>query len=340
MFERYTERARRVIFFARYEASQFGSTTIESEHFLLGLIREDKNLVDRFLGGRASVESIRRQVEVRPIREKVSTSVDLPLTDECKRILRNTAQEAELLGHRHFGTEHLLLGILREETCVAAQILYECGLRLDAIREELARPVSEPQAASNVSGPSAASAAVEPQSHTDSLTGLYNRRFFDAILQREASRAERHRLPLTLLVLDLDGFKRINESYGHIVGDEALGSLAKLLQESVRKEDFIFRYGGDEFAIVLPQTGLGGGMQLGEHIRSRVEIAHTAEPIKVAITVSIGVSEYELPGEQRGPTEAEPGRTQAVRMLVQQADQALDKARRDGGNRVEGYRSE
>src|SRR5262250_699900 len=140
MFERYTERARRVIFFARYEASQFGSTTIETEHLLLGLIREDKNLTNRFLRNHSSIESIRKEIEGRTtIREKVSTSIDLHLSDECKRILAYAAEEAERLTHRHIGTEHLLLGILREEKCVAAEILHECGLRLNGIREEFSR---------------------------------------------------------------------------------------------------------------------------------------------------------------------------------------------------------
>jgi Clp amino terminal domain, pathogenicity island component/NTF2 fold immunity protein len=145
MFERFTETARRVIFFARYEASQFGSTTIETEHFLLGLIREDnliredKNL-SRFLRNHSFIESIRKEIEGRTIiREKVSTSIDLPLSNECKRILAYAAEEAERLNHRHIGTEHLLLGILREEKCVAAEILRERGFRLNVIREELAR---------------------------------------------------------------------------------------------------------------------------------------------------------------------------------------------------------
>src|SRR5262252_344052 len=144
MFERYTERARRVIFFARYEASQFGSMTIESEHFLLGLIREDKNLTNRFLRNSSSIESIRKEIEGRTtVREKVSTSIDLPLSSECKRILACANEEAERLNHRHIGTEHLLLGILRQEGSMAAEILHERGLRLVAIREELARSVPD-----------------------------------------------------------------------------------------------------------------------------------------------------------------------------------------------------
>ncbi len=144
MFERYTEKARRVIFFARYEASQFGSPYIETEHLLLGLIREDKALANRFLRSHAAVESIRKQIEAHTtIREKVSTSVDLPLSHECKRVLAYAAEEAERLSHKHIGTEHLLLGLLREEKCFAAEILHERGLRLSTIREELARSQSE-----------------------------------------------------------------------------------------------------------------------------------------------------------------------------------------------------
>jgi len=144
MFERYTEKARRVIFFARYEASQFGSPYIETEHLLLGLLREDKALTNRFLRSHASVESIRKQIEAHTtIREKVSTSVDLPLSNECKRVLAYAAEEAERLGHKHIGTEHLLLGLLREEKCFAAEILQERGLKLTQIREELSRVTQE-----------------------------------------------------------------------------------------------------------------------------------------------------------------------------------------------------
>jgi ATP-dependent Clp protease ATP-binding subunit ClpC len=144
MFERYTEKARRVIFFARYEASQFGSPYIETEHLLLGLLREDKALTNRFLRSHASIESIRKQVEARtPIREKVSTSVELPLSQECKRVLAYAAEEAERLSHKHIGTEHLLLGLLREDKSFAAEILHDRGLRLSTLREELNRAQSE-----------------------------------------------------------------------------------------------------------------------------------------------------------------------------------------------------
>jgi hypothetical protein len=136
MFERYTEKARRTIFFARYEASQFGSPYIEAEHLLLGLLREDKSLANRFL--RSHTESIREQIEGHTApREKVPLSVDLPVSHECKRVLAYGAEEAERLKHKHIGTEHLLVGLLREDKCFAARLLHEQGLTIDSVREQL-----------------------------------------------------------------------------------------------------------------------------------------------------------------------------------------------------------
>ncbi|HZS27115.1 MAG TPA: Clp protease N-terminal domain-containing protein [Candidatus Angelobacter sp.] len=148
MFERYTEKARRVIFFARYEASQFGSPYIETEHMLLGLLREDKALTQRFLRSQEAIEEIRRQIESVSLKgEKTSTSVDLPLSNEGKRVLAYAAEEAERLSHKHLGTEHLLLGLLREEKCFAAQILHERGVRISFVREMLEQAPDEEDAA-------------------------------------------------------------------------------------------------------------------------------------------------------------------------------------------------
>ena len=124
MFERYTENARRVIFHARYEASQFGSPYIETEHLLLGAIR-DKSLVHQlFRKQPAAIAEIRNKIEsVTVVRERISTSVDLPLSNECMRILAYAAEEAERAADRHIGTEHLLAGMLREEGCFAANLL-------------------------------------------------------------------------------------------------------------------------------------------------------------------------------------------------------------------------
>ena len=145
MFEKYTEKARRVIFFARYEASQFGSPYIETEHLLLGLIREDKNLTARFFPKtNATIQDIRKEIEGRTlVREKVSTSVELPFSEESKRVLNGAAEESERLSSKHISTEHILLGLLREEKSIAAEILREHGLRQGMVREELSRSPSD-----------------------------------------------------------------------------------------------------------------------------------------------------------------------------------------------------
>ena len=145
MFERYTERARRVLFFARYEASQLGSISIETEHLLLGLIREGKGLTSRiFARSRLSLENIRKEIEGRTVfREKVSTSVEIPFSAETKRVLQFAAEEADRLLHNYIGTEHLLLGILREERSVASTILSEKGMRLNAVREDIVQLLNE-----------------------------------------------------------------------------------------------------------------------------------------------------------------------------------------------------
>src|SRR5687767_14242757 len=145
MFERYTERARRVLFFARYEASQLGSMSIETEHLLLGLIREGKGLTSRiFARSHLSLENIRKEIEGRTVfREKVSTSVEIPFSAETKRVLQFAAEEADRLLHNYIGTEHLLLGILREERSVAASILMEKGMRLHTVREDIVQLLNE-----------------------------------------------------------------------------------------------------------------------------------------------------------------------------------------------------
>ncbi len=139
MFERYTENARRAIFFARYEASQFGSPLIEAEHVLLGLLREDpvtlNNLVPELTQG-----AVRKKIEDRgAIPPKTSTSVDLPLSDEAKRVLIFAADEADGLGDKHIGTEHLLLGLLRTEKSFSAQLLQQYNSKLPEMRTQIAK---------------------------------------------------------------------------------------------------------------------------------------------------------------------------------------------------------
>jgi hypothetical protein len=140
VFERFTEKARRVIFFARYEASQYGSPVIETEHLLLGLLRENGHVVLRFLRAKATASQFRTQIETHVTqRERISTAVEVPLTDECKKILILAKEESDNFQHRYIGTEHLLLAMLECPASLAARLLIERGVDTAAIRQQLAK---------------------------------------------------------------------------------------------------------------------------------------------------------------------------------------------------------
>ncbi len=135
MFERYTEAARRSVFFARYEASQFGSKYIEAEHLLLGLLRESADVYRPLFQSPDAPEAIRKEYDERlPRLPAVSTSVDLPLSHQARRALAYAAEEAERLGHMHIGVEHLMLGMMREAGSVAEATLRRHGMTLEALR--------------------------------------------------------------------------------------------------------------------------------------------------------------------------------------------------------------
>jgi methylmalonyl-CoA epimerase len=139
VFERYTEKARRVIFFARYEASMFGAPAIEAEHILLGVARDDRGLCLRFFPAGLSMDGLRRRIEQStPPREKISTSVELPLSEDVRRVMIHAQEESDRLGHRHIGTEHLLLGLLTVEGTLAERVLRENGLEASRVREAVA----------------------------------------------------------------------------------------------------------------------------------------------------------------------------------------------------------
>jgi len=143
MFERYTEKARRVIFFARYEASQLGSNYIECSHLLLGLLREDKGLFVKLLGSARPFANPAESMGLKAGQEKVSTSVDLPLAQESKRVLSHAAEESEALNHEQITTGHLVLGLLRESG-PARELLEKNGLTLPSVRAALAGKAAPP----------------------------------------------------------------------------------------------------------------------------------------------------------------------------------------------------
>jgi ATP-dependent Clp protease ATP-binding subunit ClpA len=163
MFERYTEKARRSIFFARYEASQFGSAEIDTEHLLLGLFREDHGLLG--LGPELPLEAIRKRIaSAQTGREKIPTSVDLPLSQACKLALAQGAEEAQKFGDEHIRTGHLLIGLLDQE-CFAAQMLRQFGWAVDTLRLAVAaspEPAKGPILTASVGPPSVGRWPIHP----------------------------------------------------------------------------------------------------------------------------------------------------------------------------------
>src|SRR5215472_9324577 len=129
---------------------------------------------------------------------------------------------------------------------------------------------------------------------TDSLTGVYNTRFFHEVLARETARADRYTTPLALLMIDIDSFKIVNDTFGHVVGNKVLTQVAKILEHTVRNTDFVFRCGGDEFGIVLPGTNLEGAMHVAEKIRQKTAESDILAALGYSgpVTVSIGLSQY------------------------------------------------
>ena len=139
MFERFTETTRRVIFFARYEASEYGSQDIDTEHLLLGLLREDFPLMTAMIGSKISADAFRQEIEKHMQRgERFSVGTEVPLSAESSHVLKFAGEEADRLGQRNVGTEHMLLALLREKKARAAAILQQYGAREAEIRIKLA----------------------------------------------------------------------------------------------------------------------------------------------------------------------------------------------------------
>jgi len=167
-------------------------------------------------------------------------------------------------------------------------------------------------------------------SRKDGLTDLYNHRFFHQLLETEISRAERYGRVVSLIMIDIDNFKRYNDSHGHPAGDVALRQLARLLVESSRTCDYVARYGGEEFAIIVPEVGTDSARRMAERIRKLVdESAFAGEDVMAggSLTISLGVATY--PIQAAGKCE-----------IIENADKALYAAKSQGRNRVEVFGEE
>ncbi len=162
---------------------------------------------------------------------------------------------------------------------------------------------------------------LERLSVTDGLTGLFNREHLMVTLTMEIARADRQEEPFSALMIDLDHFKKYNDTYGHLAGDEILAAIGGIFADCIREVDYAARYGGEEFLVMLPQTGLSGAAEVAERIRTRFEEDTKSDNKDVALTLSIGVAEYPKHGD-------------TAESIVAAADAALYQAKRRGRNRV------
>lgn len=191
---------------------------------------------------------------------------------------------------------------------------------LDATNSELAREIEERKRIQD---------ELQKLARTDPLTGLYNRRHFFEIAEKEFAESVRYDRPLSVIILDLDLFKEVNDTYGHLVGDQALIHIGKLLLKEIRTPDTAARYGGEEFVVLLPETDSASAMMFAERLRSLVEdSAFKTGSNTIYLTASFGVAGNHIYGDK------------TIDQLISKADQALYKAKADGRNRVVCYRED
>jgi diguanylate cyclase (GGDEF)-like protein len=163
----------------------------------------------------------------------------------------------------------------------------------------------------------------EALSVTDDLTQLYNSRYMNQVLRRESKRASRSGRPLSLLFMDLDGFKSVNDTHGHLAGSKALVEAAAVIRGSARETDIVARFGGDEFSIMLPDTGSEGAAAVGERVRERIA-AHpflAGDGLSLRLTASVGVATL-------------PDVAASAEELVRAADMAMYQVKDSGKNGV------
>ena len=281
----------------RFELESAGYAVVEAENGEVALEQARTGVVDvvlldvemPVLDGHATIVQLKADPE----------TAGLPVVFLTARSEGDDVVEALRLGAQDY---------LRKPP-TTSELLARVGaaLQVSQLRSELARRTQE----------------LDRMSRTDHLTGLFNRRHLDDVLQATAASSRRHSFPFTVLIVDVDHFKQVNDTAGHQAGDEVLQSVARRLSEALRTEDLVGRWGGEEFLVLAPHTDLVGGQVLADRLRADIEA--TAVPTSAGVlrvTVSIG-----------GAAASEPG--DGVEALLRAADRSLYACKAAGRNRAE-----
>jgi len=265
---------------------------------LLSLLADDRSQADRLM---TRLRELRRLDEIPAFAATIHLLAHLELSDKVAEKLLE-----DILAHRH-----KMEGALGRDPGLRVAVIDF----LSNIEQRLTNPMIVEMSQFE---------ETERSAVTDSLTGLYNRRFFRTALEREVRRCRRYGLTLSLVMLDLDGFKDVNDEYGHLFGDLVLRRVSRFVRRAIRESDIACRFGGEEFTVVLPETDRLGAYAVAERIRRRVEWAFAARPTsgrEVPMTLSGGIASY-----------PEDGRD--LEGLVGRADESLYRAKTLGKNRI------
>ncbi|MDI6871621.1 MAG: diguanylate cyclase [Bacillota bacterium] len=222
-----------------------------------------------------------------------------------------------LVDHPAFLAEAVLMFLFSISLAIVANVIAEKNVRLECSNRALEKFAA---------GLKATNEKLERLSFTDGVTGVYNYRYFQLRLREELSRARRYRLPLALMMVDVDSFKRYNDSHGHPIGDRVLQAVAAALKENVRELDTVCRYGGDEFAVILNDAGAETATAIAERVRGAVERCAGLVGAPPGITVSLGIAIY-------------PDNAESAEELVKRADEALYRIKLSRRNAVQVYSS-
>jgi diguanylate cyclase (GGDEF)-like protein len=283
------------------------------------ILEDDGYRVAKVETGMASIEEVKKKFfDVVLVDFKLADTTGLELAKRIKEIDKDT-YVILVTGHASLETalkaiemrEEIYGYVLKGEGRDPRQLKWtiKSALREQRLARDKMKAESELRRANK---------RLEELSITDDLTGIYNRRNFYEKLSQEIARAGRHKRPLSLLMFDVDHFKSYNDTHGHLAGNRILGRVGRIVSEEIREVDWGFRYGGDEFTVILPETSKENAMVVAERIRKAFEKCKFDET-----TLSIGIAQYDLQSD--------------LDTIIRNADEAMYKAKNQGGNKIEIY---